>query len=65
MILYFKDFMKRYILKDDTMNESQLQKISQYSIYPRVSKIQSHKKLVNIDKGSRSGTHWVGFYSGR
>ena len=26
-ILNFKDFMKKYNLKNDTMNESQLQKI--------------------------------------
>ena len=30
-ILKFKDFMKKYNLKNDTMNESQLQKI--YNIY--------------------------------
>ena len=38
-ILNFKDFMKKYNLKDDTMNESQLQRVYKYSIYPRGSKI--------------------------
>ena len=61
MIIYFKDFMKKYNLKDDTMNESQLQKIYKYSTFPRDSKRHSDKGLVNIDNGYRGGTHWVGF----
>ena len=32
-----KDFMKKYNLKNNTMNESQLQKIYNYRIYPRDS----------------------------
>ena len=50
-ILNFKDFMKKYKLKNDTMNESQLEKIYNYPIYPRDSKINSHKGFVNIDNG--------------
>ena len=42
-ILNFEDFMKKYNLKDDTMNESQLQKKYIYPIYPRDSKIYSDK----------------------
>ena len=38
-VLNFKDFMKKYNLKNNTMNESQLQKIYNYPIYPRDSKI--------------------------
>ena len=34
-ILNFKDFMKKYKLKNDIMNESQLQRIYNYPIYPR------------------------------
>ena len=30
-----EDFMKKYNWKKDTMNESQLQKIYNYPIYPR------------------------------
>ena len=37
-ILNFKDFMKKYKLKNDTMNESEIQKIFNYPIYPRVLK---------------------------
>ena len=37
--LNFRDFIKKHKLKNDTMKESQLQKIYNYPIYPRVSKI--------------------------
>ena len=37
-VLNFKNFMKEYNLKDDTMNESQLQRVYNYPIYPRDSK---------------------------
>ena len=43
------------------MNESQLQKIYNYPIYPRDSEIYSDKRFVNIDNGSQGGTHWTGF----
>ena len=33
--------MKKYNLKYDSMNESELQKIYNYAIYPRDSKIES------------------------
>ena len=56
-ILNFKDFMKRYNLKNITMNESELQRIYNYPIYPRDSKIYSDKGFVNIDNGSHGGTH--------
>ena len=60
-VLYFKDFMKKYKLKDDTMNESQLQKIYNYPIYPRDSKIYSDKGFLNIDNGSMGASHWTYF----
>ena len=41
------------------MYESQLQKVYNYPIYPRDSKIYSDKGFVNIDDGSQGGTHWV------
>ena len=58
----FKDFMKKYNLKNDTMNESQLQKIYNYPIYPRDSRIYSDKGFVNIDDGRLNGAHWCAFY---
>ena len=39
--LNFKDLMNDYNLKNDTMNELQLQKIYNHPIYPRDSKIYS------------------------
>ena len=60
-ILNFRDFMKKYYLKSDTMNESQLQRVFNYHIYPRDSKIVSDKGIVKIDNGSMGGTHWVCF----
>ena len=60
-IIGFKDFMKKYNLKDDTMNESELQKVYNYPIYPRDSKIYSDKGFVNIDNGSMGGGQWTCF----
>ena len=60
-ILTFKDFMKKYNLKNKTMNESELQRIYNYPIYPRDFKIYSDKGFLNIDNGSQGGTHWTCF----
>ena len=43
------------------MNESQLQRVYNYPIYPRDSKIYSDRRFVNIDKGSQDGTHLTCF----
>ena len=56
-LLNFKDFMKKYNLKNDTMNESQLQKVYNYPLYRRDSKMYSNRGFVNIDDGSQGGTH--------
>ena len=61
-VLNFKDFLKKYKLKNDTMNESQLQKVYNYDIYPRDSKIYSDKGFINIDNGAQGGSHWTAFY---
>ena len=53
--------MKKYNLKNDTMNESELQRVYNYSINPRDSKIDSDKRFVNIDNGRMGGTHWTCF----
>ena len=60
-VLNFKDFMKKYKLKNDTMNKSQLQRIYNHSIYPRDSIIFSDKGFVNIDNCSMGGSHWTAF----
>ena len=38
-ILIFNDFMKKHKLRNDTMNESELQRVYNYPIYTRDSKI--------------------------
>ena len=43
------------------MKQSQLQKIYNYPIYPRDSKIYSYKGFINIDNGSQDGTLWTCF----
>ena len=60
-IFNFKDFMKKYKLKNDTMKESKLQIVYSFSIYPRDSKIYSDKGFVNIDNGSQGGILWTCF----
>ena len=60
-ILNFKDFLKNYNLKNDTMNESQIQRIYNYGIYLRDSKIYSDRGFVNIDDGRMGGSHWPCF----
>ena len=60
-VLNFKDFMEKNDLQNDTMNESHLQKVYNYPIYPRDSKIYSDKGFINIDNGSKRGTHWTCF----
>ena len=53
--------MKKYNLKNDTMNEAHSQKNYNYPIYPRDSKICLDKCFLNIDNGSQGGTHWTCF----
>ena len=43
------------------MNESQLQRVYIYAIYPRDSKIYSDKGYVNVDNGSQGGSQWTCF----
>ena len=60
-LLYFKDFMKKYNLKNDTMYESQLRKVFNYPIYLRGSKIYSDRGFVNLDNEKQNETHWTAF----
>ena len=53
--------MRKYNLKDITMNESELQRLYNFPIYPRDSKLYSDKGYKNIDDGSQGGTHWCCF----
>ena len=60
-ILNYKDLMKKYNLKNNTLNESKLERVYNYPINPRDSKIYSDKGFVIIDNGSQGGTHWTCF----
>ena len=60
-ILNFKDFLKKYKLKKNTMNETQLQTVYNYPTYPKNSKKDSDIGFVNIDNGAEAGTHWTCF----
>ena len=53
--------MEKFNLKDDTINESEIQRVYKYPIYPRDSQIFSDKGFVNIDNGSMGGSHWTCF----
>ena len=61
-ILNFKDFIKKYNLKDDTMNEFELQRVYNYPVYSRGKKIYSDEGFINIDNGNTGGSHWTCFY---
>ena len=57
-ILNFEDFMKKHILKNDTVNESELQRVYQFPFSPRYSKLKTDKGFAKIDNGSHGGKHW-------
>ena len=59
--LVLENCLRNYTLNDDTMNESELQRISNYPMYPRYSKKCSDRGFVNEDNGSQGGTHWTCF----
>ena len=61
-ILNFKVFMKKYKLKNDTMNGTELQKFHNHPKYPRDSKIHLDKEFLNIDNGGMGGSHWTCCY---
>ena len=44
------------------MNESGLQSVYNFPIYPRDSKLYSDKGFVSIDNGPEGGTHCCAFY---
>ena len=60
-ILKFTYFMKKYKLKNDTLNESELQRVYNYKRYPTDSMITTDKGFVNIVNGRIGGTHWTCF----
>ena len=59
--LRFKDLMKKCKLRNNTINESEKQRIYNYPIYPRDSQIYLDKGFVNNDDGSMGRSHWTCF----
>ena len=43
------------------MKKSELQRVYSYPVNPRESEVNSDKGFINIDNGSRGGTHWCCF----
>ena len=43
------------------MNESEIQGVYNYRIYPRDSQTLSYKRFINIDGGRFGGSHWCSF----
>ena len=60
-ILNFKDFMKSYKIKNFTVIESEIQRVINFPIYPRDSKILSDKGFVNIENSSMGENNWTCF----
>ena len=56
-VLSLKDFMNKDNLRDDSVNESELQRVYNYPIYSRDSEICSDKGFVIIDNGFQGGSH--------
>ena len=48
ILTFLKDFLKKYNLKNNTMNETELKSVYNYPIYPKNSKIYSERGFVNI-----------------
>ena len=53
--------MKKNILNKNIVNESELQRVYNFLLYPRSSPVNSDKGIVNRDNGSQGGTHWTCF----
>ena len=53
IILNFKEFMKKYNLENDNLNESDLRRVYNYPIYPTDGVIFADRGFNNIDDGSQ------------
>ena len=62
-ILSLNDFKVKNNLRIDTMNGSDLQRLHNYPIYPRDSKIYPDSGFVNFDNDAQGGTHWTCFFN--
>ena len=55
------DFLRKYSLKDNTMNDSDLKNISNCPIYPGDSLINTNEGFINNNDASTEGSHWTCF----
>ena len=55
--------MKNYNIKNGTLIESDSQRVFNYPLSPRGSRISSNIVFVKIDSGILGGTHWKIFYT--
>ena len=58
----FKDFLKKYNVKNDTVNESEIQIVYNFPMYRRASMKTADEIFVNVDNGKMDGTHCVCYY---
>ena len=61
-VLHLKNFLEKYILKADNINGRKIQKNFKYLIYPRVSKMFSGRRLINIEHSRMGGIHCTCFH---
>ena len=54
-----RKFRDKLISKDNTMTESDLQRVYNYYVCLRDSKITTNKRFVNIGKRQLSDNHWT------
>ena len=54
--------MKKYIVKDGTMNDGELKRVYNVPIYARDSEKITNKKFVTLGNGEQGGTQWRCFY---
>ena len=51
--------MEKNDLKNNTMNERELQRVYNHNIYPRDSKVIPDRGFVKMDNGPQGGTYWT------
>ena len=56
IIINFRDFMKKYSLKIDTMNGGDLQRVHKFPMYPWDSKVYSDKEFVSFENNTMALT---------
>ena len=54
--------MKKHGLKDQTMSETNLKAVQNFSIHPGDSITTTDNGFINIDDGSMGGLHWICFF---